>query len=311
MNKSIRIFFLLLITVLLSVSCTTTKEVSLSAYNDFSIIETNERMFWEIHGTAKDGTPSTVYILGTIHAGDERMYPLSNYVISAFDNSDRILAEVSSEDIILSANAVGKKMMEGVKLSRNMYDSFTDVELDYIYSTQDANLIENFKIFEPWILVILFLNHTISNANLSQEQALDFYLYAYAHEKGRTVEGLDTLDTQLELVSLSHFTYEEQILLIKEMIADSMELDPSLELQKLYESYLANDKESLSKIVNAPPGIGELESRYYKILLDDRNKNWADKIVRYLNEGGSTFIYAGAGHFTGTNSVFDFLKVYQ
>ncbi len=311
MNKIIRILFLLFITIILGVSCTTTKEVPVSAFNDFSIVETDERMFWEIHGMAEDGTPSTVYILGTIHIGDDQLYPLSDYVVSALDYSDRIVAEVSAEDVELAEAEVTKKLLEGINLSRNIYESFTDAEVEYLYSLYDAESIESLKVFEPWILMSLFQEYAIANTNLSQDQGLDINLFAYAREEGRTVEGLESLETQLDLVTFSDFTYEEQILIMKEIIADSIELDPSIELQKLYNFYLANDKEGLSEIANMPPDVGELEARYYKILLDDRNKNWAESIVTYLNEGGSTFIYAGVGHFTGENNVFDFLKVYQ
>ncbi len=292
-------------------ACATTGDAPLKAANTFEIIETDERMFWEIHGMSEDGTPSTVYVLGTIHLGDERMYPLSDYTVAAFEYADRLVAELSSDDINKAVSELGKEVMDGLNLTRNLYDSFNEQEIEYLYSNYSQEILESFSIFEPWVLTTIILEQAMVDSGLSSEYGLDTNLYAYALEMGRSVEGIESLDTQMSLISFGDFTYDEQVTIVKEMIQESMLEDQSDVLQVMYTAYLEDDKDILSDIVNEPLGGSELEQRYIKILLEDRNKNWADKIVTYLNEGGTTFIYAGAGHFTGENTVFDFLSVYQ
>ena len=45
-------------------------------------------------------------------------------------------------------------------------------------------------------------------------------------------------------------------------------------------------------------------------LLDDRNKAWSYKIEDYLLQGGTTFIFAGCAHFTGSASVFGISSIF-
>ena len=76
----------------------------------------------------------------------------------------------------------------------------------------------------------------------------------------------------------------------------------------LYEAYLANDAKKLESILTlsrmADEARGEFYRAYYNKLFTERNKAWADKILQYLDEGGTTFIFAGCGHFVGHDSVF-------
>jgi uncharacterized protein YbaP (TraB family) len=46
-------------------------------------------MFWRITGTDAAGKQATVYIQGTIHLGDDRLYPLSGSVLNAWNSADR------------------------------------------------------------------------------------------------------------------------------------------------------------------------------------------------------------------------------
>ena len=55
-----------------------------------------DAMLWKIEGTAKDGTPSKVYLLGTYHAGDDRVLAFPECVSDALEESDRFCCELSS-----------------------------------------------------------------------------------------------------------------------------------------------------------------------------------------------------------------------
>ena len=88
--KSILALALMISGIFVSISCKSTS---------FAEPEMKERMYWSICGTDSKGNPSTVHILGTIHVGDERLYPLPSQVMDDFENADRLVAEISSEDM--------------------------------------------------------------------------------------------------------------------------------------------------------------------------------------------------------------------
>ena len=51
-----------------------------------------------------------------------------------------------------------------------------------------------------------------------------------------------------------------------------------------------------------------LYQQYHDLVYTNRNKDWAEDITNYLNEGGTTFIFAGCAHWLGDDSVFHYLK---
>ena len=76
-------------------SCVSTPSASKKA--PAILTKTDSRAFWRIDGTDKNGNPSTVYIQGTFHLGDERIFPLSEEVQQAFINADRHAGEISTQ----------------------------------------------------------------------------------------------------------------------------------------------------------------------------------------------------------------------
>ena len=61
------------------ISCATT-----SSGKKAVLTEGPERMFWRISASGPDGTPAAVYIQGTIHVGDDRLYPPADSVMTAW-----------------------------------------------------------------------------------------------------------------------------------------------------------------------------------------------------------------------------------
>ncbi len=303
-NRSVFFKVILVLCIALTlVGCATTNVAS----NDFAIYETSERMFWVIEGTAKNGEPSVVYILGTIHLGDERLFPLSNSVVRALSVSDRVVGELSSKDLNKAESELQKVLFRGIDYGSNVYDYFTDEQVAFLENNFDQEVLDGLSVFEPWVISTLVLELALSNTNLSAEYGLDSNIYAFATDADIEVEGLDSLKTQMDVLSYADFTLEEQIEIVKDILDDSISNDTSKSLNDMYRAYLNDDKDALAEIMNEPIGGSDLEQRYLKLLLEDRNKDWANKIIGYLNEGGETFIFAGAGHFLGENSVFDFL----
>ncbi len=304
-NKKIAFFkvILSLCLVLAFMGCATTNVAS----NEFTIYETTERMFWAIEGTSKKGETSLVYILGTIHAGDERLYPLSEPVLGSLAVADRVVGELSSSDIERADSEIQRILVRGINYNENVFDYFDERQINYLEKNFDKEILEGLAVLDPWIISILVLEMAMSETNLSAEYGIDTNIYAFAREEGIKVEGLDSLKTQMDVISLADFTFDEQIEIVKEIIDESIEEDQAKALNDLYRAYLNNDKDTLAEISNDPKGGSELEERYNKVIFEDRNKSWANKIVGYLNEGGVTFIFAGAGHFHGENSVFDYL----
>ena len=278
-----------------------------------TLTECPARMFWRIDGTDKKGNPSTVYVQGSFHLGDGRMYPLADPVLAAWDGADRLVAEISSKDTAQLQLKVMEMMVDSFKKAggRVVTDGLTDKQKATLNKYMEAEVAAKLAVFEPWLTTYSIAAAIYQGNGLSAEYGLDSNLMAYANEAGREIEGLDTLQLQLDVITYG--SYDEQMDMLRDVLD---ELDDPTEViamtKSLYEAYLANDKATFGKRSEEEKDADEARHAFYKaynkMIYDDRNKDWAKDITGYLREGGTTFIFAGAAHWTGEGSVFDYLR---
>lgn len=309
--KKVLFILSLLFLFFANISCGSTKIERSKA----TLTREPERMFWKISGTDSKGNPSYVYILGTIHVGDEKLYPLQENIVNTFSNADRILGELSYEDITVNLqreiqNAMFKSVLPNGK---SILNSFNESQKSILYERLGDKIVDSLSHFEPWALFTVVQNISIANNNFNVQYGLDLNLYAFANKLGKSVNGLEELQYQLDIVAYGD--YETQIQMIKDTLADAKDNTEIKLLNELYASYLNNDVDKLEKIffknIEKDLKKNSLYKDYYKKVIYDRNENWAKKIDDLLNEGGTTFIFAGFLHFVGENSVFDIMKKNQ
>lgn len=274
-----------------------------------------ERMFWKITGTDKNGNPSAIYIQGTFHFADEKCYPFSEAVLNAFTSSDRIFAEISTE---------GNKELEA-KMPEIYQESFTRAngrllseklsEADFAYLKQliGDNLADYCNSFEPWVLNTILDVVIYSFNGFSIEYGIETYFNKLAESSQKNVEGLDTVDCQIEAITFG--TYEQQFT----NLLNTLEQFKNLEEIKqkaldFYQAYLDGDIQKFESIgftesdETLTPEEIEYNELYNQKLIIDRNEKWAKTFEDLLYEGGTTFVYAGALHFVGEYSVFKYME---
>ena len=308
MKKVFPIISLLFISILFF-SCLSSPKASL---------EPKERFYWTISGTDKSGKPSYVHILGTIHMGDDRLYPLPDVIMDDLINSKRIAAEIGSDDIQeLQARMYGLLMESVVKAKgRDISKELTKEELEFVVETVGAQAFAMYRMMEPWMLTETLAVQQWVDSGLSHEKGLDTVLMDLLTSKGLKWEGLDSLDTQLEILTFG--TYDQQLFMLKDLISDLIDSTEANEyINRMYEAYLGSDKGSLAEVVQEEKDteIQELDGdmlkfvvEYNDMVITQRNRAWAEKIKGWLREGGETFIFAGSAHFLGDDSVFVYLK---
>lgn len=297
----------ILICTLMLVSCATTTVTKQKA----EFTKYPEAMFWELKGTDAEGNPSSVYILGTIHVADNRLYPLPAVVESAWKNADRIVGEISTDDWGRYAEEVQKRTIASLSKDKSVKDYLTDEENEFLLNMLGDSTYNTLTSFEPWVLSYSLSAVLLQSSGLFAEQSYDMYLISKAHSQNKKMEGLDTLETQLDI--LQYGNWDEQVSFLKDGIKSIQNITEEItDLVSLYEAYLSADPEVFTAIygeeIENEIAQNPLYKPYYKKMLDERNKKWADKIADYLKQGGKTFIFAGTGHFTGDNSVFSYMR---
>ncbi|MEL3908892.1 MAG: TraB/GumN family protein [Treponemataceae bacterium] len=272
---------------------------------DTILIEHPERMFWEI----KKGDAS-VFVLGTIHAADKRFYPLEENVLKAFDSADRLVSELGTLDQDSMAKETAKYFLEDMNLDRekHLQNFLTDVEQNYLVTTLGKQ-VEGLYVFDPWILTLMLTQISLEQAGINHADGIDYYLMDRAKTQKRNIEALETIEFQLNLFREPSF--DQQLELLKETLAGCIkggEKATGEELKKLMQFYLDNNRAELGKHIysrDVPEGLSpKTHKAFTDKMFKNRNIDWAKKFYKYLNEGGKTFVFAGAGHFVGDESVF-------
>lgn len=287
--------------------------VSLFAQKPATLTKSDDALYWTISGTDANGNPSTVHILGTFHIGDKRLYPLPEHILNDFDNADTLCGEISSEGWAQFQSKLTGRLLSMTESDESKWinNVLTPEELDIVLSVLPEKQANYLFYFKPVVLYMTLSSIPYQQMDFEFVTAYDQFLIQRADSQGRHMDGLDALETQLDC--LFYGDYDIQLGMLKEAIKL---IDEPEETQAfftgMYEAYLSHDEDIMSYAY-----FSELEfeikenpdmKAYYELLLDERNKDWAVKIADYLNKGGTTFIFAGTGHFLGQSSVFNVMR---
>lgn len=287
--------------------------LSFTFAREFSITKHPDSMFWTIDSTDRFGNPSRIYVLGTIHLADESIHPVPDYILDAWDEADRIYGELSSSDWKKVYSKTLKLLSKAVIKDKDKWveNFLTEDELETLKELLGPAVYEGYKRFEPWVFTNSLSSLVYKNAPLSAEYSYDIYFINKGDEEDTVISGLDKIETQLDLL---HFgTFEEQIAMLKESLKQMENPDEEVDgLTKMYELYKSGDEDAFSEFYDQlkkdAAEHNEVYERYYTTMLDERNKSWGITFGDLLDKGGTTFVFAGTGHFLGSKSTFTLIS---
>lgn len=264
--------------------------------------EDTYKLLWKIEGK---GIKKASYLFGTMHVNDERAFDFSDSVLVAFQASEVLALEVSTDDYLKHSIANRRKeapnqMKE--ELGTEHYNTLRQKILDE--AKVDLDQLENAN---P-MLVERLLNRNAGNSNDSRKLDLDNYLFYTAKSLGKEVVGLEKIDAGIR--SGKGFDTEmERAYFVKRYIEkkDSLstfDMDKFLkafmnsEFNKMMEDYHSGDIETvLSHFEN---------DEMSKFDMIRRNENMAARLDSLMKQS-SVFCAVGAGHLAGNKGMIDLL----
>jgi uncharacterized protein len=249
------------------------------------------------------GGENPVYLFGSIHVGEEEMYPLHSSVEEAFEASDVLVMEIDLDN--LDEMAMAQEMMGYAMYSdgSRMRDSISEDTFNELLSYAEPLGIgeDILDLFRPWYGTMLLTEIAVGRTDLSQEYGVEMYFLNQKEE--REVLGMETVTDQLHPFTL--LSEESERRYLEETLAemDTVEED----LRKLLEHWEEGDLEYFEGLRRQSIDEAETESlqRSQIALLDERDQNMTEKIQEFLesNQEKTYFIVAGALHLVGENSV--------
>lgn len=254
----------------------------------------------------KENTENKLYLFGSIHASDESMYPLPDYVMNAYKNSQLIAVEF---DLIEYTKDLSSQMAFLSKFVLPNGEKISDYIDQEVYN-QGVEILKNaglyspvFDVYSPMFWFSLMENAMIVDAELNEQYGIDNYFLKRAKEDEKDILELETAEYQYNL--LSSFDYDTQVYLLKQSIDEYDEAKE--ELVKLHELYKKGNERELKKLL-LEEEIDEYTKEYNDKLITIRNQNMTKSLEEALAEGKNIFCTVGLAHIIGEGGIANLLE---
>ena len=210
---------------------------------------------------------TTVYLFGTFHALDGRSGWFNARVRNAFEQSDELVLET----------LVPERPAGGAPVPQPLRSLSVTSSASFLASTRMA--------------INAGRSHGMQVGN-----GADMVLRHVAEAEGKPVEGLETLESQLNM-----FTRMPATPAVAPRRANAPAMDTlSKSMVEMQDAWKRGDQAVFVRM------LGQLERSSpdtYRMMFTERNARWADWIRARMQTPGTVFVAVGAGHLAGKDSV--------
>jgi uncharacterized protein YbaP (TraB family) len=245
---------------------------------------------------------TTAYLVGSIHVGDDKLYPLPPAVESAFAAAKILIVEVNTKalDQTKGMELVGKYGVYGG--DDNLYKHINKQTADALDAYCSANGLprQGLESLKPWVVAVTVLAMSLKKAGEDPNLGIDMH-FLNASQAPQRIAELETAEFQLSL--LASATDQEQ----QEMLAATLKRAANAKeyLEKMRDAYLAGDSNTLLNLIHdQESGPASL----MKKLVDDRNITMTATLEQYLKGKEPCFVVVGAAHLLGDNGIVKLLQ---
>lgn len=250
--------------------------------------------FWKV-----ESKTATVYLLGSMHFGHKKFYPLPKSVNAAFIGSQVLAVEMDITKIEpLQAMA---SVMKHARLPTGQTLSTVLKPETLALLAQQAKKgglpLQALQSFQPWFAAMQLVEAELRKTEYKPNLGVDHYYLSHADDK--KVVALETMDSQLALFSNLSIPLQESFL--KQTL---MEISGSGDyLNVLAEQWRVGDITALEKTLISPFAKEPAARAFFKALFTDRNHQMAQSALAYLKGDKTVFFMVGAGHMLGKDGI--------
>ena len=281
-------------------------------------------LFYHVTGTEGQ----EMWLIGTIHVGDNRTGFLPQAIWDALAASDALAVEYDGEafdealenDPSLMAQVQGAYFYTDGTMTKDHLDE--DVYEDAIKLMKaTGNYFLNAELIKPYLWAQSINNFMKQQGyHLVSDKGVDNRLMDFARENEIEIRDIESGLFQIQMIT-GWSDDLQQLLLEESLYTDSAAY--CAELAELYELWLAGDEAALRDELNDEIDTSEMteeelaEYEQIKHLLDeynktmsyDRNEGMLQKAIEYLESGEVIFYAVGLAHLLdGTNGLVDALR---
>jgi uncharacterized protein YbaP (TraB family) len=240
---------------------------------------------------------STIYLFGTVHVLRPTTQWRSARITKAFQDADDVVMEIEQPENPATTQALMAKYgldratpLSG-KLKPESYAKLQAAAQGMGFPPQAL------EIMRPWLAALTVSLTPLLQAGYDPESGVEKLLSTQAKAAGKPILAFETMEQQVRFFADMTPTQETQLL---ESTLDEIDEGPA-KIDALVAAWASGDQAELKRQM-----IDEMQSDYpdvYKLLLVDRNRDWAAQLKAKLAGSGVSFVAVGAGHLTGPDSL--------
>lgn len=276
--------------------------VTLLAWGSMAQTQGDLHPLWRVSSEAGTG-----YLLGSIHFGDDSLYPLDAVIMEAYQDADILVVEASLLDADASPDTLS------TLFSKGMYPVGDSLKAHIQPATWQALQtaahrygapIELLQQQKPWLAALTLSALELQRAGYSEKLGIDLHFLREAAEAQKPIVELESLTWQLNM--FEQFSAREQEAFLA-MTLEDLQKGPG-PLQALIDAWKSGDAATIDQLMNASFAADLTLKRVQNVLLTDRNKAMTAKIKALMDSGKTPFVVVGAGHMVGNQGIVQLLQ---
>ncbi|MDD3036809.1 TraB/GumN family protein [Bacteroides sp.] len=270
-------------------------------------LNANAQLLWKISGKNLE-KPS--YIIGTHHLAPLSIKDSIAGLQKALNETQQVYGELKISDTQTPAamQKMQKMMMTESDSTLMTLLSPADFETANKYSKEylmmDLQQVPKLKpaAIQNNIIVVAYIKHI---RNFHPQEQLDTYFQTQAIQKGKKVEGLETVEFQFNLLFNGTSLKRQAQLLMCVLNNMDDEIDV---LRKVTDAYLKQDLTTMLSLSEERKGnqCDPLPDED-EAMVTNRNQAWVEKLANIM-KAAPTFVAVGALHLPGEKGVLNLLK---
>ena len=244
---------------------------------------------------------STLYLFGTVHVLKPDTEWASARVDQAFDSAQDIWFEIPDPND--TAAIVPLIQQYGISADRPLSSRLTADELATLDVAARSIGVTAAQMdpMRPWFAGLNLAMAPLAKAGYAAGSGVELTLLGRAKEAGKEIQAFETLEQQIRM--LATMPEEVEMSFLRSSLEDYQRAAELLD--GMVAAWRVGDTDELHDVM-----VEEMARDYpalYRIMLTDRNADWANQIEERLKGSGVTFVAVGAGHLVGDSSVQTFL----
>lgn len=270
----------------------------ISSYTQSTKKNLEKSLLWQISG---NGLEKPSYLYGTIHMLCKDDATLSDSLVAAIQNTDRVYLELDMDNLFEILGAMRNMKM---KNDTTLADLLSKEDYKKVKTfIESKNSLLPFSVLETYKPLLASSTLLESGLPCGEPVAMEQMIMQEAKKQRKRIEGLETMAYQMSIFdSIPYKVQAEQLLKYTTTTGDQTDADK--EFNEMMEAYKEQDLEKLGAFIKkSDDGI----SQYEDLLLNNRNRNWVTKLKTIMHERPVT-IAVGAGHLPGKNGVIELLR---